>query len=162
MTTWIYNVTLNGIVNQQQFQRSAQLYLSDPITNPQGTINDNFLEVGLFSSDTLQTGPAVPLGVGGITFATNNAFLGRSPFDTADEAYDNDTNTLYVGPNQQSISNGQNTFSSGGFLSLPSPISGGFMALQWQDNSIFGAINFSSSFGGLYQAELSGTFQGVI
>lgn len=163
MTTWTYNVTLTGIVNQQQFQRPGLLVVSDAIFNSQGTGNDNFLEVGLVSSDTPQTGPAVPLGIGGITFVTNEALVGRNPFDVANEAYDSQTNTFYCAPNSQSLNNGQNTFSSGGFLSLPGVISNGYMALQFQnDGSILGAINFGSSAGGFYQAELSGILQSVI
>ncbi|OKH20215.1 hypothetical protein NIES593_19660 [Hydrococcus rivularis NIES-593] len=164
MTTWVYDVTLTGIVNQQRFQRPGQLVISnDSIVNPQGTSNDvNFWEVGLFSSDVPSLGPANPQGTGAITFVTNNALLGRSPVDTVYEAYDSQTNTVYIGPDPQTLSYGQNQFSSGGLLSTPGLISSGYMALQPQnDNSILGAIDFSGPGGG-YQAQFSGTLVQVV
>ncbi|NEO29190.1 MAG: hypothetical protein F6K36_01760 [Symploca sp. SIO3C6] len=164
MTSWIYNIILTGSVAGQTFQRSGELIISDPIINPFGTSNDvNSFEVGILSTDPLGS-PGFPIGAGSISFFTNNALVGRTPFDTAYEAYDPATNTFWIQPDRQtSLNNSLNIFTSSGITGFPYNVFDGLIAVQPQNNgSILGTIDLIGTANVGYQASFNGVLQEVI
>jgi len=163
MSTFVYDVVIDGIVAGQPFERTGKVVIGDPIIDPFGTSNDvNSFEVGLFSTDSLLN-PTFAQGVGSITFLSNNALAQRDPLDTVYEGYDPATNTYYVEPDSAVAFSSLNTFTNSGLTGLPYNVLQGVVALQpFEDGTISGSINFSGTANTSYQATLVGSLTQVI
>ncbi|HEY9697855.1 MAG TPA: hypothetical protein V6D10_11370 [Trichocoleus sp.] len=133
--------------------------MTDQILDPAGVTNGrNLLEVGLTSNDL--PGLQLANGLGSITFATNNALVGRRPRDNVFEGLNSQSNTLLIQPDRRDSQNSVNNFASGGF-SVPYQIQDGLMAIGFQNNSVFGDISFSGSLSATYNATFSGVLTGI-